>query len=45
MSDLGSMIDDMWNEAGQTESNSPGCTIIGCIIFFGILAIMIYFMK
>ncbi len=45
MSDLGDMIDDMWNDAGDAGSGNCGCTVIGCIIFFIVLGIMIYFMK
>lgn len=45
MSDLGDLIDDMWNDAGDSGPGGGGCMVIGCIIFFVILGIMIYFMK
>ena len=47
MSDLGDLIDDMWDSADPDASSSSGCLvkIIGGIIFFAILGIMIYFMK
>ena len=47
MSDLGDLIDDMWDECDPEASSSGGCLIkaIGWLIFFAILSVMIYFMK
>ncbi len=47
MSDLGDLIDDMWDECDPEASSSGGCLtkLIGWLIFFAVMGVLIYFMK